>query len=136
MYRFKKGEAAWLYWNDKETGFPQMYHRPCIITKKIHPASFKVAFVANDPERPVSEWKLDRHEHEHHPSDMLAYSDVQSEEDNRCNADDHLEALRDQWKVETPIAKQEAWWKSEADRKCMNEELNRTLRPILARMMG
>ena len=127
MTPFKKGDAVWLYWDDKATGYPQMYHRPGIVTKKIHPRSFMVAFVANDPKRPVDQWTLDRRSHEHHPSELLPHD---------LDPGAELRRRRDLWKAEASPEMQAAWWKSEADRKRMNEELNRTLRPILARMMA
>lgn len=133
--RFKKGEAVWLYYTSEPGGYPGLYHRPAIITKKIHPTSYMVAFVANDRELPVDQWKLDYRSHEHHPSDLLPYSTAMPFEDNHDNAKERLHALRDQWKAETPADKQKAWWDSEADRERTNKEINRKLRPILARMM-
>lgn len=127
MTTFKKGAAVWLYWNDKDTGYPQMYHRPGIVTKRIHPTSYMVAFAANDYRRPVSEWSLDRRSHEHHPSEIYPH-----------NLDPGMELRRRRvvWAEDTPREKQEAWWASEAKRKKMNEQLNQTLRPILARMFA
>lgn len=132
---FKKGEPVWIYWFDQATGYPQMYHRPGKITKKIHPLSFKVAFAANDYRQPVEGWTYDRRDHEHHPTELLAYSVVQSWEDNQCNADDHLKALREQWKAEAPKEKQDLWTKMEADRKRMNETINRDFRRVIGRLL-
>lgn len=136
MATFKKGDAVWVYFTSEPGGYPGLYHRPCIVTKRIHPTSYKVAFVANDRERPVNEWKLDHRSHEHHPSDMLPYSPAMPFEDNHCNAIEWLRELRDQWKTEAPPEKQAAWSKSEEERERTNRELNRKLRPILARMMA
>lgn len=127
MTTFKKGDAVWLYWTDKDTGYPQMYHRPGIVTKKIHPTSFMVAFCSNDCRRPVSEWKLDRRSHQHHPTDLYPHD---------LDPGAELRRRRAVWKEETPAEKQAAWWKSEAERKKANEELNRTMRPILARLFA
>jgi hypothetical protein len=136
MTKFKKGDAVWIYYTSKPGDYPGMYQRPGIITKRIHPTSYMVAFAGTkDTGRPVSEWVLDRRSHEHHPSEMLPYSDAQPPEDNECNANDRLEELRAQWKAEAPPEQQAAWWKSEEDRERLNRELNQTLRPILARMM-
>jgi len=134
--RFKKGDAVWIYFTSEPGNYPGLYHRPGIITKKIHPTSYMVAFMANDRDRPVSEWKLDRHSHEHHPSDLLPYSAAMPFEDNHDNAKERLRELRETWKAEAPQEDQAAWWKSEEERARLNRKLNRTLRPILARMLG
>ena len=127
MTTFKKGDAVWLYWNDKATDYPQMYHRPGIITKRIHNASFMVAFVANDPTRPIKQWQLDRRSHEHHPTDLYPH---------HLDPVAELRRRRALWVEETDPDKQAAWWKSETERKKVNEELNRKLRPIMARMLS
>jgi len=129
--RFKKGDAVWIYFTSEPGGYPGQYSRPGIITKKIHPTSFMVAFVmdARECEKPAREWRLDHRSHEHHPSDLLPYSDTQAHEDNECNASDRLAELRAKWKAEAPAEKQAAWWKSEEEREHRNRELNRELRP-------
>jgi len=134
--RFKKGDAVWLYFTSEPGAYPGMYHRPGIITKRIHPTSYMVAFCANDYERPVEKWALDRRSHEHHPSEMLPFSPAIPFEDNHDNAKERLRELRDKWKAGTPPEKQAAWWKSEEARERINREINRKLRPILARMMA
>jgi hypothetical protein len=127
MTTLKKGDAVWLYWNDKTSGYPQMYHRPGIITKKVHPTSFMVAFCANDYRRPVNEWTLDRRSHEHHPTDLYPHD---------LDPGAELRRRREVWVKETPHEIVTAWWKSETERKNANKELNRKLRPILARMFA
>lgn len=127
MATFKRGDAVWLYWNDKTSGYPQMYHRPGKITKKVHPTSYMVAFAANDYRRPTSQWHLDRRSHEHHPSDLYPHD---------LDPGVELRRRRQVWKEEVPPEVQAAWWRSEAERKRANEKLNRDLRPILARMLG
>lgn len=121
---FKKGNAVWLYRTDKATGYPMMYHRPGIITKRVHPTSFKVAFVASDPKQSQAQWKLDRRSHEHHPTELYPhYLDPGAE----------LRRRRQVWKDETPIEVQEAHWKAEEDRKRASENLNRWMHANLAR---
>ncbi len=126
MTPYRKGDAVWLYWNDKTSGYPQMYHRPGKVTKVIHPRSFKVAFAANDYRQPPDKWSLDRRDHEHHPADMHPHG---------LDPGAELRRRRAIWAEETPKEKQDAWWASEAERKRVNEALNRTMAPILARML-
>jgi len=127
MQRFKRGDAVWVFWQDR-FGYPQMHYRPGVVTKKVHPTSYLVAFVANDPRRCSSEWKLDRQAKQRHPSDMIEY-------DPHLGAV-HLRHLRKEWAQTVDQATYEAWKASEAERKQMSEELNRKLRPIFARMLG
>lgn len=127
MSRFKKGDAVWLYWEDQATDYPHMYHRPGIVTKKVHPALFLVAFVESDPRRPCEEWKISRRSHKHHPTEMHPHD---------LDPGQELRTRRIKWADEAPKEKQAAWWKQEANRKRLNEEMNLALRPILNRMFA
>lgn len=127
MPKFKAGDAVRLYWNDQATGYPQMYHRPAVIIKRIHPTCFKCAFVGNDYRLPREKWKLDSHQHQQHPSDMLPFD---------LDPGAELHRRREIWKAETPAEVQAAWRKSVEDLKRSNAELNRKLGPIFARILS
>lgn len=135
MQRFKRGEAVWLFRQD-EFGYPQLHHRPAIVTKRVHRLSYFCTFVAHDPRRPCEEWKLDRRGHQYDPRDMLPYSKVQPWEDNHSNAIDHLRELRAEWGRTVEPEKKAAWLAAEKERQRASDAINRRLLPILARIMG
>jgi len=124
MERFNRGQAVWVFWQNR-FGYPEMHHRPGVVQKRIHPTSYLVAFVANDPGRYQTEWKLDRKGKQRHPSDLL---------DHAADPGAHLRALRAKWRQEADPAVIAEWEKEEAARKKMNDDINRKLRPIFARM--
>ncbi len=128
MTTFKKGDAVWLYWNQSSTDYPQLHHRPGIITKRRHPTSFMVAFCRDDRPRnvPVGKWKLDRRSHEHHPTDLHPYD---------LDPGMELRRRRTAWKEEASQEKQEAKRKEDASNARLQENLNRIMGPILGRML-
>lgn len=126
MERFNRGQAVWVFWQDR-FGYPHMHHRPGVVQKKIHPTSYLVAFVTNDPRRYQTEWHLDRKGKQRHPSDMI---------DHGADPGVHLRTLRTRWREETDPATIAAWEKEEAERKKLNADINRKLRPIFARMLA